>query len=101
MLTDFADNVIPKWTGTAANGTAGLLTDSKRSINVNAVDSLGYTALARAARLGYADIVRELVKHPDIDVNISDNEGTPMMQIAKRLDPRFYSFLQMKSMHRQ
>ena len=37
MLTDFADNVIPKWTGTAANGTAGLLTDSKRSINVNAV----------------------------------------------------------------
>ena len=37
MLTDFADNVIPTWSGTAANGTAGLLTDSARSINVNAV----------------------------------------------------------------
>ena len=36
MLVDFADNVIPAWAGTAADGTPGLLTDSKRSINVNA-----------------------------------------------------------------
>ena len=36
MLEDFADNVVPAWTATAANGQAGLLTDSARSINVNA-----------------------------------------------------------------
>ena len=36
MLEDFADNVIPAWTATASNGSAGLLTDSKRTINVNA-----------------------------------------------------------------
>ena len=36
MLEDFADNVIPAWTATASDGSAGLLTDSKRTINVNA-----------------------------------------------------------------
>ena len=36
MLEDFADNVIPAWTATASNGSAGLLTDSKRTININA-----------------------------------------------------------------
>ena len=36
MLEDFADNVIPAWTATASDGSAGLMTDSKRTINVNA-----------------------------------------------------------------
>jgi hypothetical protein len=36
MIEDYADNVIPAWSATAANGKAGLLTDTKRSIHVNA-----------------------------------------------------------------
>jgi len=36
MITDFADNVIPNWTTTAANGTAGKMTDSKRTVYINA-----------------------------------------------------------------
>ena len=36
MIEDYADNVVPAWSATAANGKAGLLTDTKRSIHVNA-----------------------------------------------------------------
>ena len=36
MIEDYVDNVIPAWSATAANGKAGLLTDTKRSIHVNA-----------------------------------------------------------------
>tara|TARA_B100000767_G_scaffold246626_1_gene246340 strand:- start:1206 stop:2345 length:1140 start_codon:yes stop_codon:yes gene_type:complete len=36
MITDFADNVIPNWSTTAADGTAGKMTDSKRTVYINA-----------------------------------------------------------------
>ena len=35
MITDFADNVIPNWSTTAADGTAGKMTDSKRTVYIN------------------------------------------------------------------
>ena len=37
MITDFADNVIPNWSTTAANGTAGKMTDAGgRTVYINA-----------------------------------------------------------------
>ena len=36
MITDFTSNVIPNWSTTAANGTAGKMTDSKRTVYINA-----------------------------------------------------------------
>lgn len=36
MITDFTTNVIPNWSTTAANGTAGKMTDSKRTVYINA-----------------------------------------------------------------
>tara|TARA_B100000767_G_C19731645_1_gene521990 strand:- start:481 stop:1623 length:1143 start_codon:yes stop_codon:yes gene_type:complete len=36
MITDFTTNVIPNWSTDAANGTAGKMTDSKRTVYINA-----------------------------------------------------------------
>lgn len=36
MITDFTDNVIPNWSTAAANGTAGKMTDAKRTVYINA-----------------------------------------------------------------
>tara|TARA_X000000368_G_scaffold17173_1_gene13494 strand:+ start:4342 stop:5478 length:1137 start_codon:yes stop_codon:yes gene_type:complete len=35
MITDFTTNVIPNWSTSAANGTAGKMTDSKRTVYIN------------------------------------------------------------------
>ena len=35
-IKDFANNVIPTWNTPAADGTPGVLSDSKRTVNVNA-----------------------------------------------------------------
>ncbi len=36
MIEDYAGNVVPNWEATAADGTPGVLSDDKRTINVNA-----------------------------------------------------------------
>jgi hypothetical protein len=45
------------------------------TVEVNAQDVNGWTALISAAQSGHTDIVDLLLQHPDIDINIRDNHG--------------------------
>ena len=46
---------------------------------VNSKDIQGQTALHHAARLGYVEVVKELLKSPDINLNMLDHfENTPL-----------------------
>ena len=53
---------------------------SMSGIDVNLTDHQGNSALGFAARSGSADIVRMLLRRPDIDVNL----GLPLLQAASR-----------------
>jgi len=53
-------------------------------VDVNATANYGLTALYLAAREGYADIVKILLKAPEIEVNCQNSEGcTPLFVAAK------------------
>jgi hypothetical protein len=46
-----------------------------RTVEVNAQDIHGWTALSSAATHGYDDIVDLLLQHPDTDINVQDKHG--------------------------
>ena len=50
-------------------------------LDINAADKDGFTPLMRAARYEDANLVGELVKHPDIDLNAQNKNGTTAFMI--------------------
>ncbi len=54
----------------------------RRDVDLNAVGAHGLTALAWAADLGHAAIVRRLARRPDCDVNLADEEFQTPLYLA-------------------
>ena len=58
-----------------------------RVININFVDSFGNNALTKAVMMGHLNIVKRLLEHPDIDVNVACMKGwTPLMYAILSID---------------
>lgn len=71
---------VPFWRQDPAS--AGLV--SSRCRNVNLTDSIGNTPLSWAARLGYLDVVKTLLKRGAKADNTSKFGKTPLMEAAER-----------------
>ncbi|WP_165941925.1 ankyrin repeat domain-containing protein [Cardinium endosymbiont of Culicoides punctatus] len=56
----------------------------KWKININDLDTNGVTVLHYASRDGHANVVEELLKHPEIDVNRKDKHGSTALDYAAR-----------------
>lgn len=54
----------------------------KNGIEINAMDSMGYTALMLAAAAGRHEAVKILLKHGDIEVNHENNNGETALMLA-------------------
>ena len=58
-----------------------------RVINKNFVDSFGNNPLTKAVMMGHLNIVKRLLEHPDIDVNVPCMKGwTPLMYAILSMD---------------
>lgn len=51
---------------------------NRGNIQVNKIDSWGWTPLARAAKSGFEDAVRLLLNREDIDVNLGKGDKNPL-----------------------
>jgi len=58
----------------------------KNGANINAVDNDGWTALMLAVAFGRVNIARELLENPNIDLNIRDNSGQTVLDLANGQD---------------
>ena len=57
--------------------------DEDRTIDINAQDAEGLTALHYAVVYGFEELVAKLIAHKDIVPFLRDNEGRSALQIAR------------------
>lgn len=56
-------------------------------------DAYGHTALICAIAKGHADVVQELLRHPEIDINLPNTEGQTPLHVAALHAPQLLSTL--------
>lgn len=82
MLNKSKQAYLQQWFEAVKKGDLQMLKEVVEKIDINAQDETGQTALMRAASNGYENIVKYLLKFPDIEVNIQNSIGESALYFA-------------------